>query len=359
MSMTEGQKPTTFLWLEITGKCQLECGQCYAESGPDGTTGSMANTDWMRVISQAADAGVQMVQFIGGEPTTHPSLSTFIDYALARGMDVEVFTNLVGVTGRLLDSLDKPGVRLATSYYSGIPEEHDDITKMHRSHWLTTRHIRQVVERGIPLRVGIIELSPDQDIAGAYRLLEEAGVNMTQVGFDRLRAVGRGQTDDNVPTDLSQLCGNCGNGNAAVLPDGSVTPCVFSRSLQVGNVLTQPLGEVLVGVPFRDQRAELLDYFRVKFGSPCMPNPAGPDPCEPTSREDCAPGAEDCGPTSDSARAALGDPVRMPCQPDLSCGPMSNCAPADRGRSTLLTLTPPSVRGACTPNRCGPEYIDD
>lgn len=26
-----------FVWLELTGKCQLECTHCYADSGPSGT----------------------------------------------------------------------------------------------------------------------------------------------------------------------------------------------------------------------------------------------------------------------------------------------------------------------------------
>ena len=42
-----------FMWLEITGKCQLACGHCYAESGPDGTHGQMTTADWRRVIDQA------------------------------------------------------------------------------------------------------------------------------------------------------------------------------------------------------------------------------------------------------------------------------------------------------------------
>ena len=37
--------PLRFLWLEITGKCQLECTHCYADSGPKGTHGTMATRD--------------------------------------------------------------------------------------------------------------------------------------------------------------------------------------------------------------------------------------------------------------------------------------------------------------------------
>ncbi|HEX7660536.1 MAG TPA: radical SAM protein [Pseudonocardiaceae bacterium] len=59
----------SFIWLEITGTCQLECSHCYAESGPRGTHGEMSGSDWCRVIDDAASLGVQTVQFIGGEPT--------------------------------------------------------------------------------------------------------------------------------------------------------------------------------------------------------------------------------------------------------------------------------------------------
>jgi len=45
------------LWLEVTEGCQLECGHCYADSGPGGTHGVMSTQDWLRVIEQAAAVG--------------------------------------------------------------------------------------------------------------------------------------------------------------------------------------------------------------------------------------------------------------------------------------------------------------
>lgn len=76
--------PVRFMWLEITGKCQLECVHCYADSGPDGTAGSMTTNDWYRVIDEAASMGIRMVQFIGGEPTLHPDLPDLKLYVAAR-----------------------------------------------------------------------------------------------------------------------------------------------------------------------------------------------------------------------------------------------------------------------------------
>lgn len=119
----------SFVWLEVTGKCQLQCTHCYAESGPSGTHGKMGTADWIRVIDQAADLDVTAVQFIGGEPTLHPDLVTLGVHALDRGLQVEVFSNLVHVRPALWDLFSAPGVSLATSYYSDDPIQHEAITR--------------------------------------------------------------------------------------------------------------------------------------------------------------------------------------------------------------------------------------
>jgi molybdenum cofactor biosynthesis enzyme MoaA len=111
MSVVTGKEdvPLGFLWLEITGRCQLECVHCYAASGPGRSHGIMTEWDWCRVIDQAAALGVRMVQFIGGEPTLHPGLPALMERALAGGMTVEVYTNLVGVGRRLWGCWSDPG----------------------------------------------------------------------------------------------------------------------------------------------------------------------------------------------------------------------------------------------------------
>ena len=82
MSAVTTLAPVSFLELEITGRCQLACTHCYAESGPGGSHGSMTVADWERVITEARDLGVEAVQFIGGEPTLYPGLGRLIRYAL-------------------------------------------------------------------------------------------------------------------------------------------------------------------------------------------------------------------------------------------------------------------------------------
>lgn len=108
-----------FVWLEITGRCQLRRAHCYAESGPDGGEGVMGPADWRRVIDEVVELGGRMVQFIGGEPTLYRWLPDLVRYALDHGLEVEVFSNLVHVPERLWQVFTRPGVRLATKLLLG------------------------------------------------------------------------------------------------------------------------------------------------------------------------------------------------------------------------------------------------
>lgn len=181
----------SFVWLEITGRCQLQCAHCYAESGPRGTDGAMSMEDWSGVIDQAAGLGTKMVQFIGGEPTLHRGLPDLVGHALDRGLHVEVFSNLVHVPPQLWDVFAQPGVQLATSYYADDADQHELITKGRGSYARTKANIAEALHRSIPLRVGVIDVRDGQRVDQARA--ELAGLGVTgEVRVDHLRQVGRG-----------------------------------------------------------------------------------------------------------------------------------------------------------------------
>lgn len=303
---------TSFLWLEITGRCQLKCTHCYAESGPTGTHGAMTMRDWVRVLDQATDAGVEMVQFIGGEPTLYPWFKALVGHALRRGLWVEVFTNMVHVTDDLWEFFCQPRISLATSYYSDQPEQHAAITGR-ASHARTKANITEALRRGIPLRAGVIDLGNGQRAGYAQNELSALGVS--SVGYDQLRQVGRGVRDQQASTE--QLCGHCGKGVAAISPDGVVWPCVFSRWLSIGNVFEAGLAEILSSPEADRVRTDLAHTFAsrnlAQQNAParsCRPN-CGPtcDPCNPRCNPSCEPY---CNPA--------------PCQPQCSprCSPTCN-----------------------------------
>lgn len=265
----------SFLWLELTGRCGLSCTHCYAGSSPSGSHGAMTGDDWKSVITQAADLGVPMAQFIGGEPTLHPQFTDLLACATESGLAVEVYTNLTHVRESWWDLFACPQVSLATSYYSDDPGQHDTITGRRGSHARTRANIAETVQRGIPLRAGIITVREDQRATQAYADLEALGVTRIRTG--RLRHLGRAAGTGQ--QDVSELCGRCGHGVAAILPSGDVTPCVMARWLTAGNVRQAPLADILSSPAMAAATAVIPP----RSGDACPPD------CKPANDSDICP----------------------------------------------------------------------
>ncbi|MGW3311491.1 radical SAM protein [Streptomyces sp. NPDC001073] len=282
-------KPLTFLELEITGRCQLTCSHCYAQSGPTGGHGTMTAADWRRVIDEAAELGVETVQFIGGEATMHPAFVELADHALNTGRRVQVFSNLYRVSADLWALFERPGLSLATSYYSDDAEEHDEVTGRAGTHARTRANIVSAVERGIRLKVGIIHMREGQRSAQALAEMRALGVD--RVHIDQVRAVGNAARTAAIPS-TSELCGRCADGKAAILPDGTVVPCVIGRFLPAGTVKTTALAAVLGGQQWAQAAAAIP-----RRGGGCVPDTCTPkeDSCQPS------PGASACNPDQDGS----------------------------------------------------------
>jgi MoaA/NifB/PqqE/SkfB family radical SAM enzyme len=279
-----------FIWLDLTSRCPLACVHCYAGASPRGTHGQMTTTAWLEIVSQASALGVGRVIVIGGEPLYHPGCGDIVRHALAKGLLVEIFSSLYRVTPAQWELAALAGVSLACSYYSDDPAQHEAISGRRGSHARTRRNIAEAVRRGIPIRVGIISLTEAQRTGQAMAELAALGISRAAIGLDRLRAFGRGAAG--MP-DEADTCGACGHGNAAILPDGTVTPCVFTRTAVAGSVLAEPLGDVLAGSTFAAQVAR-LDSLRPATW-PCVPNMCDPQ-CGPSCSPACRP-AGNCRPT--------------------------------------------------------------
>jgi MoaA/NifB/PqqE/SkfB family radical SAM enzyme len=294
----------SFLWLEITAKCNLYCSHCYAESGPQGElVGNMSYGDWTRVIDEAAELGCRSVQFIGGEPTMHPRLDDLVDHANHRCFEfIEVFTNATRLGKELLGCFRRNGVHVATSFYSDDPIVHEHVTQGKGSWQRTVDGIKTAVAAGLPIRVGVIETEQNQGHGPrAIAYLKTLGV--AEVRMDRERGVGRGKRVrlGREGERYEELCGQCWKGKLCVTSSGDVFPCVFSRATR--------LGEVKSGLLAVLQTAKLTD-FRLKVRAM--------HECRLTCQPGCEPG--DCPPASPCQPSQ--------CPPECPCSP-SRCGPTD------------------------------
>jgi uncharacterized Fe-S cluster-containing radical SAM superfamily protein len=317
----------TFLWLEITAKCNLECVHCYSESTPkQNLLGRMKTEDWLTVLNDAAALGCRHVQFIGGEPTLHPGLKDMIAFAVARRYTfIEVFTNATTIDDGLVASFIKNDVHVATSFYSDQRVVHDSITHHPGSFDRTVSNIERFLASGIPVRVGIIETPVNAGhVDSAKSFLKQLGVS--EIRVDIQRHVGRGTQLLKIQNPLSELCGECSKGKLCVTSSGSIYPCVFSRFADLGDV-HNGVAEVLNCDALTGFRSALEAYGAKEkargknaFHNALQTNSTtmehteicGPDIiCNPDTecRPNCVPGSSKCMPTMTR------------CVPDTSCLP--------------------------------------
>ncbi|MFJ6658654.1 radical SAM protein [Streptomyces sp. NPDC091377] len=301
--MTLPDPPLGFAWLEVTGRCNLECAHCYAGSSPRGTHGTMTAADWTETITQLAAMGTRDVQFIGGEPMLYPHLKQLIVHARQAGLTIEVFSNLTTVSADLWQTFTDHNVRLATSYYSDAAADHDAVTERKGSHSRTRQNIQRAQQLGLTLRGGVIQVLPGQRAREAQQDLRDLG--LSEVGADRMRAFGR--AGRGVAPTMADLCGHCAEGKIAIGPDGTVWPCVLGRFISLGNVKDRPLADIWSGPATRRARAEIQAAHGNLPGQSCTPPQFLPmcGPCSP-----CVPSVGHCDPrTAEAPGATIGTPA--------------------------------------------------
>lgn len=325
----------SFLWLEITEKCNLECSHCYADSGPRRELyGEMRLENWYAVIQESADLGCREIQFIGGEPTLHPDLGRLVDCASACGYTfIEVFTNATVFSDSLYRVFLRSQVQVATSFYSNDPTIHDQITRSPGSFLRTVNGIKQIINIGLRVRAGIIETKMNAGHGQkAQSFLNDLGISDIKVDFQR--GVGRGAEGLYSPDPTSQLCGECWKGKLCVTPSGTAYPCVFSRFAQLGKA-TNGIRHIIEGDELLAFRTNLRELQRARSAGEqgvsrlsCNPTCS---PCGPENFIKCQPGWTDCAPAENC------NPLHAPlpcapdrCNPSRTCLPDSRCGPLSR-----------------------------
>ncbi|MFC5742581.1 radical SAM/SPASM domain-containing protein [Dyella tabacisoli] len=309
------REPLDFIWLELTGRCNLECVHCYADSGPQRPLSEgMKLDDWIDALDQAAALGCKKVQFIGGEPTLYPGLAQLIAHARKTGYEhVCVYTNGTHFTDHLKAVFLEHQVNLAFSVYGSSEAVHDRITQRKGSFVKTDRAVRWASEAGLPVRASIIEMHANaHDVGETERMLREAGV--TSVYVDRVRGLGRGSQERPAQPALKELCGRCGDGKVCVSSNGEIYPCVFARFAALGEIKNNGLAEVFYGRPLHGFRNALIDAHGQATSLTTHASACGPEPGEPSTG--CSPEqpAPPCTPERDPGR----------CGPEI---PPPDCAP--------------------------------
>ena len=274
-----------FAWIELTNKCNLKCVHCYANSGPEAGQDDILKTqDYKEIISELADLGCRNIQFIGGEATIHKDLIPLIDHALEFNFDsIELYSNLLFLSPALKQRITENNISVATSFYSFDAKIHDFITKGTASWERTLKNMRYLIDAGVDLRVGFIEMEENQ---GHYEKTKDflKNIGISDLSFDSARKFGR-KDIENKPK-ISELCGQCATDVICISPTGLVSPCIMSKPWGIGNLTESTLEELINSRKLMETRELILEETsKANMGS-CNPDCT---PCTPKSGQNCPP----------------------------------------------------------------------
>lgn len=276
-TFTEFLAPLYVAW-EITHRCNARCLHCYSNSGPDADPKKILPLEAaLSLIDQLADAGVLVLAFSGGEPLMHPHWRKLVRHAVWRGLNVNVGSNGSCITPRNADTLRTLGVKSVTiSIDSHLPNIHDQFRRLKGLHAKALAAVSLLVARNIRVVVGYTPTKLNRKHGRAViDLAYDLGANA--VNLSEYVPAGRGSIELALAPDelhetleewieaREQYKGRmevmwhdcrvallvaeeekrkyvgCGAGRlvARILPDGTVTPCVFLPT-SIGSLADMP-----------------------------------------------------------------------------------------------------------------------
>jgi len=258
-----------FLWIEVTGNCNLRCVHCYRDScslskAQLNSQQYVTTKDITNLITDSAKFGCKKIQFTGGEPLLHPHLKQMILHAKNEEFSfIEVYTNGTLINDSIVDFFKENCIHVAISFYSLWPNVHENITKRSGSYDATLFSIKKLLDRKIHLRIGIIVMKQNENhITETKRFLRKNGFS-GNIRVDCIRPCGRGENNENKPIRYdcvrrspmfmahwrsyaqSHNQNSCWYGKLAITSSGDALPCIFSRDIILGNVRDQTLSEII------------------------------------------------------------------------------------------------------------------
>ncbi|HSB32890.1 MAG TPA: radical SAM protein [Nitrospirota bacterium] len=256
-----------------TLRCNKACDFCFNRSMPFAE--DMALSDFLKMLEVLERTPVETIDIIGGEPTLHPDIVSFIARARDRGFSVNISTN--GTNPAVLGEIMKIGKavtvgisindRETLTQVRGFIHRHKPVVKTVYSPGMDRGMIGEILSLG-PERFYLIYRDAldarELDATVPFREFKygiERAFDHQQVGM--VYCAGFLPDSERYPELANVRCPS-GTTKLGVMPDGSVYPCnlLFGRKeFLLGNILTDPF----TGIWHHGR----LNFFRTASGNAC------------------------------------------------------------------------------------------
>jgi radical SAM protein with 4Fe4S-binding SPASM domain len=144
--------------IELTERCNNNCIHCYINRphlDPEAFHRELTTDAWKNILSQAADIGVLVVRFTGGEPLIRPDFVELYLHARRLGMRVRLFTNARGITRELaaLFSRIPPLEKIEVTVYGMQAETYEAVSRCPGSFDEFQQGVQYLLEAKVPFIV--------------------------------------------------------------------------------------------------------------------------------------------------------------------------------------------------------------
>jgi MoaA/NifB/PqqE/SkfB family radical SAM enzyme len=194
------------IYLYITERCQLRCGHCYM--GDRLERGLVLESNRAKqIISYCRRLGGEYITFLGGEPTLHPALPEFVDYALGIGYQ-QVMINSNGLVDKAIYRINPEKLHYISFSVDGATAEVHNSIRGAKTYEKTIPSIEQVVAAGYHVRVlTTISKQNIHEAAAMLDLADSLGIDM--LNFHLFSEEGRGIANSHWSLSPQEWCDFC------------------------------------------------------------------------------------------------------------------------------------------------------
>jgi len=256
-----------------TLRCNRACDFCFNQSMP--FMEDMALSDFMKMLEFLERSSVKILDVIGGEPTMHPDIITFIGKARDRRLSVNISSN--GSNLAVLGEIMKTGEAVTAGISINDRETLEQVRYFIQTYKPVVKTVYSPgIDRGMIEE--ILSLQPKKFYLIYRDALDEHGLHGT-VPFSRFKAAveqrftphqaGMVYCSGFLPDiehypELARARCPAGTTKLGVMPDGSVYPCNLffgKKEFLLGNILTDSFTSI-----WNHGR---LKFFRTASGNVC------------------------------------------------------------------------------------------
>lgn len=189
----------TSLSFMITNRCNLNCSFCSRNAKKENELFMQPEFIKEQIASALEWAPLKTINLSGGEPFMHPQIEEIVAIIKNFGLDIRINTNGLLLNSKVLDLIDKYGIKMFTiSLDSSDPKIHDEIRGMKGAFDKTVKNISKLVERGCKVFVkATVTKENVNSILDLMKFVENIGVY--GFSYSRTIPIGRatGLKDDN------------------------------------------------------------------------------------------------------------------------------------------------------------------